>query len=179
MAFDHNERTKNWAAPSIKSHQPPALHPSRATSLLYVMAPPFVTNLIDRVPGYTVPFRSIRQAPWPVTALPKFWFRQDAKMTVTACFFRQIGKIFEDFCGIYVKIVLLSWFYSNGKKHPLDCSGNFFSIFMRFIYDFFNGFSSWPKLLWPPWLFGVWKWPVTCDCWIDWNGIVFLRVIDG
>ena len=79
----------------------------------------------------TVPFRSIRQALWPVTALPKFWFQQDTKMAVTACFFWHIGKIFEDFCGIYIEILLLSWFHPNREKRPLDCSGNFFSTFTR------------------------------------------------
>jgi len=44
--------------------------------------------------------------------------------------------------------------------------------FTRFIYDFFNGFGSWPKSPWPLWLFGVWKGPVTRDCWIDRNGTV-------
>ena len=47
--------------------------------------------------------------------------------------------------------------------------------FMRFIYDFFNGFGSWPKSLWPPWLFSVWKGPVIRDCRIDWNGTVLRK----
>ena len=33
--------------------------------------------------GNTVPFHSIRQASWPVTDLPKFWFRQTPKVAVT------------------------------------------------------------------------------------------------
>ena len=138
-----------------------------------------VHSCISSTGGSTVPFRSIRQAPWLVTALLKFWFRQDAKMAVTACFFRHIGKIFEDFCGIYVEIVLLSWFHWNHERRPLDCSGKFFSIFARFIYDFFNGFGRWPKSPWPPWLFGVWKWPVTRDCRIDRNGTVTTNVSSG
>ena len=144
-----------------------------------VASPCLIKGLMDahcKLSDYynTVPFRSIRQAPWPMTALPKFWFWQDAEMAVTACFFWHIGKIFEDFCRIYVEIVHLNWFHSNREKCPLDCSGKFFSIFMQFIYDFFNGFGSWPKLPWPLWLFGIWKWPMTCDCWIDWNGTVHL-----
>jgi len=38
-----------------------------------------------------------------VTALPKFWFRQQAKTAVTAYFFWQGGQIFEKICGIYMQ----------------------------------------------------------------------------
>ena len=58
--------------------------------------PPIMSKLqkLSRAELSRAPATLIRQAPWPVTALPKFWFRQDAKMAVTACFFRHIGKIF-------------------------------------------------------------------------------------
>ena len=48
----------------------------------------------------TVPFRSIRQAPWPVTRLPKFWFRQMPKIAVTSPFFRLAIFIFIFFADV-------------------------------------------------------------------------------
>ena len=39
----------------------------------------------------TVPFQSIRQAPWCVTGSPEFWFRQPPKVAVT---YRDFGEIF-------------------------------------------------------------------------------------
>jgi len=59
------------------------------------------------------------------------------------------------------------------RKMSFRWLGEFYFIFTRFIYNFFNGFGSWPKSPWPPWLFGVRKWPVTRDCRIDRNGTVW------
>jgi len=59
------------------------------------------------------------------------------------------------------------------RKTSFRWLGEFYFIFTQFIYDFFNGFGSWPKSPWPPWLFGVWRWPVTRDCRIDRNGTVW------
>ena len=112
-----------------------------------------------------------------MTALLKFWFQQDAKMAVTACFFQHIGKVFEDFCGIYIKIVLLSWFYSNGEKH-LWIAQEILFLFLRGLFMIFSMVSAADQNccdLHDFLAFGN----VTCDCWIDWNGTVFLRVIDG
>ena len=47
----------------------------------------------------------------------------------------------EDFCGIYVEIVRLSWFHSNHEKRPLDCSGNFF-LFLRDLFTIFSIVSA-------------------------------------
>jgi len=46
---------------------------------------------------------------------------------------------------------------------------------MRFINEFFNGFGTWPKPPWPPWLFGNKNWPVTGDCRIDRNSTEMLQ----
>ena len=63
--------------------------------------------------------------------------------------------------------------FRNG--HDIDL----FLVREEFLFCFvFVSSSTWPKW-WPPWHLGSMKSPVTCDCWIEWNGIVSskLRVL--